>query len=257
MMKTFTTLICGLLISLMSSNLFAADDFPLRAKFPNVKPVLTEDLGKDFDKYIIIDVRSTMEYDVAHVNGAKHVSLSNASFTQDLEKVRGKNDPTPMAFYCNGHTCSKSYKAYEKAAEAGFTNIFAFDAGIFDWIMAHPEKATLMGKTPAPAEKIIPKSELIKKMLNYADFKAKAAEANSMVIDIREPFQRTEIPEIPNLRNIPLDRLIGLVKQKQFANNNLLILDAVGKQVDWLQYHLEDNGYTNYNFLEKGVAGIK
>ena len=38
-------------------------------------------------------------------------------------------------------------------------------------------------------------------------------------------------------------------------DKQLLIFDAVGKQVRWLQYHLEANGYNNYSFMEKGVLG--
>ena len=257
MRRIFFPLICSVLFLVMSSNLMASDDFPLRAKYPDVKPVSTEDMAKDFEKYLVIDVRSTMEFDVAHINGSKHVTLSKASFVKDLEKVRGKGDSQPMAFYCNGHTCAKSYKAYVKASEAGFTNIFAYDAGIFDWIMANPDKANLMGQTPASQDKIIPKSELKKKMLGIADFTAKAGEGNAMVVDIREPFQRKTIPEIPKLRNIPVDRLLGLLKKKQFSDKSLMILDAVGKQVRWLQYHLEENGYSNYYFLEKGVKGLE
>jgi hypothetical protein len=31
-------------------------------------------------------------------------------------------------------------------------------------------------------------------------------------------------------------------------------MDAVGKQVEWIQYYLESEGYTNYYFLDKGVV---
>jgi len=233
----------------------AADDFPLRVKFPDMKTISTEELTKGYDSTIIVDVRSSVEFDVARINSAKHVPISKASFVADLEKVRGKTDAAPMAFYCNGHKCPKSYEAYGKAAEAGFTNIFVYDGGIFDWITANADKATLMGKTPAPADKIIPESELKKRMIPLDEFKTKAANANAMVIDIREPVQRKVIPDIPNLRNIPLDQLLGQLQKKQFADKQLLVLDAVGKQVEWLQYHLEENGYTNYNFLANGVDG--
>lgn len=233
----------------------AEDDFPLRAKYPDAKPISTEELTKGYDSAVIVDVRSTVEFEVARINSAKHVPITKASFAADLEKVRGKAEAAPMSFYCNGHKCAKSYEAYAKAAEAGFTNIFVYDGGIFDWMKANPDKATLMGKTPAPADKIIPESELKKRMIPLDEFKTKAAEANAMAIDIREPMQRKVIPDVKNLRNIPLDQLIGQLQKKQFADKHLLILDAVGKQVEWLQYHLEENGYSNYNFLTKGVDG--
>jgi len=74
-----------------------------------------------------------------------------------------------------------------------------------------------------------------------------------MVIDAREPFQRKEIPQLPGtLRNVPTDRLVELIKKGEFKENQLLIMDAVGKQVEWIQYYLESEGYTNYYFLDKG-----
>jgi rhodanese-related sulfurtransferase len=233
----------------------AADDFPLRAKYPDMKTISTEELTKGYADTVIVDVRSTVEFDVARINSAKHVPISKASFAADLEKVRGKADAAPMAFYCNGHKCAKSYDAYGKAAAAGFSNIFVYDDGIFNWLKANPDKSTLMGETPAPADKIIPEGELKKRMIPLAEFKVKAAEAKAMVIDVREPMQRKVIPDVPSLRNIPLDQLIGQVQKKQFADKHLLVLDAVGKQVEWLQYHLEANGYTDYYFLANGVDG--
>ncbi len=244
-------------LALFVGSAYASDDFPLRAKYPAVTYITTADLAAQFNDILVVDVRSAAEFGVAHVNGAKHVALAKGSFTKDLEALRGKTDSKLMAFYCNGHTCSKSYKAYVKAAKSGFENIVSYDAGIFDWINAQPEKATLMGATPAPSEKIIPKSELKKYMIDFAEMKELAGAAGAMVIDIREPFQRQTVPDIPKMRNIPFDRLIGMVKQKKFQDKNLLIVDAVGKQVRWLQYHLVENGYSNYKFLSKGVAGIK
>lgn len=258
-MKRLVTISLALLLpfTFLAEAVLADDDFPLREKYSAVKYITTEDLAAQYEATIIVDVRSTMEFDVAHVAKAVHVSVSKATFAIDLEKVRTKNGATPIAFYCNGHTCAKSYKATKKAQEAGFANVYAYDAGIFDWIMAQPALATLMGKTPAAQENIIPKSELKKRMIPYTEFEAKAGEENSMVIDVRDPFQRQMIPKLPLLRNIPMDRLTQLLSKKEFSNKQLLILDAVGKQVRWLQYYLEENGYSSYYFLEGGVRSIK
>lgn len=253
----FVTAAAFLLLFQLSGTVYAEEGYPLREKYPDVKVVSTEQLAAEYDKTIVIDVRSQMEYDVAHINSAKLVPISLATFAGDLEAIRAKDGATVMAFYCNGHTCAKSYKAVQKAVEAGFSNVVAYDSGIFDWIIAQPDKATLMGKTPASKEKIIPKAELEKKMLNYAEFTAKAGEADTMVVDIRDPFQRKENLDIPKIRNIPLDRLIDLLTKKQFQDQQILFFDAVGKQVEWLQYYLMEHGYSNYYFLEDGVTAKK
>ena len=219
-MKTVTKslLLAITAVALFVVNATANDDFPLRAKYPTVKYITTEELATKFTDVIVVDVRSTEEFDVVHVNGAKHVAIAKASFERDLEGVRSKTGNKLMAFYCNGHTCAKSYKAYQKAFNAGFINITAYDAGIFDWIMAHPDKATLMGNTPAPKDKIIPKSKLNEHMVSFTDFKSMTSESNAMAIDIRDPFQRNIVPDIAKLRNIPMDRMIPLLKRTQFKN---------------------------------------
>jgi len=260
MKNRFTAVTLSILFSLVASGAIAAD-FPLRAKYPGVTPISTAELNAGYESTLIVDVRSTIEYDVIHINKAVHIPVSSASFLAELEKLRPKQDPTPIAFYCNGTTCAKSYKAAAQALDAGFGNIVCFDAGIPEWVESYPEKTTLMDQTPAPKAKLIAKSSLKAHMIDYATFKARAAQPGSMVIDVREPFQRAKSPELPQnrllslsgVREIPLDRLVPLLKQKKFRDQQLLITDAVGKQVRWLQYYLEDNGYTNYAFLEKGV----
>jgi len=59
----------------ITSLAFGADDFPLRPKYPDVKVMSTEALNADYDNTIIVDVRSTMEFDVAHVAKAVHVPV--------------------------------------------------------------------------------------------------------------------------------------------------------------------------------------
>ena len=54
------------LISLLVTSSFSfAEDFPLRAKYPNVKYITTEQLAAQYGKTIIIDVRSKFEFEVA------------------------------------------------------------------------------------------------------------------------------------------------------------------------------------------------
>ena len=230
-----------------------ASEFPLRAAYPEVPFISMADLAAEYEDSIIVDVRSEFEYDVVHIVKAVHIPFAKASFIQDLGKLRAKNAAQKLVFYCNGTTCPKSYDAVQKAMDNGFRGCYVFDAGIFEWINSYPEKGVLMGKTPVPSEKVITAEKFEEKMIPiFDDFLLKALEKNSMVIDIRDPIQRESIPDVPLLRNIPLDRLLPLLKQGEFKDKQLLIIDHVGKQIRWLQYYLEDNGYENYFFLEKG-----
>jgi rhodanese-related sulfurtransferase len=261
MNKTFFRFALAFSVTLSFLSTAFAAEFPLREKYPDVQPIALEDLNASYDSTIIVDVRSKEEFDVVHIKKAKHVQVTKGSFLADLEKIRAKNDAANIAFYCNGHTCAKSYKAAEKANSAGFQNIYCFDAGIFEWASSYPEKSALLGNSPVDPAKLISKDALNAKKVDWPEFAAKAGESNAMIIDIRDPFQRAKDASLDQnknvslkgVRNIPLDRLTKLLSKGEFKNKQLLIFDAVGKQVRWLQYYLEEGGYTNYTFLAKGV----
>lgn len=236
----------------------AGGEYPLRSKFPKVKYMTTEALNNSYRNVIIVDVRSQLEFDVIHINSARHIPVTTASFVDEVKALRARNPSSPIVFYCNGHECAKSYEAAELAISKGISDVAAYDSGIYDWVQIHPEKTTLMGKTPAPPQQLISKEKFKKHTLKFAEFMSKTNDPNVLLIDIREPFQRKEIPLFPNLRNIPTDRLVKLLEgSAEFKGQTLLITDAVGKQVEWLQYYLEKYGYTNYYFLEKGVLSAK
>lgn len=246
---------CLFLVCMLASSAVFADEFPLRKDFPELKPISTEQLAEKYSagEVIVVDVRSQFEYETIHVKDAKNVPLAKRSFAKDLEAVRGKDDVTALVFYCNGITCAKSYRGAKKAQEAGFKNCFVYDAGIFTWTKTHPEWSSLLNQTPADPGKLISKSALKAKTLSFEEFKAKTSSAKSVVIDIRDPLQRKVRLDLAKERNIPLDRFENLLKRGDMKEKDLLIYDAVGKQVRWLMYHLEQNGYTNYAFLSGGV----
>ncbi len=206
------------------------------------------------------------EYDVVHIRGAAHVSIAKSTFEEDLEKAttefEGKD--SAVAFYCNGITCSKSYKAVRKAIDLGYTNAVAYDAGIFNWTKAYPALSTLLGETPADVEKIIPSAELEVHMLDGGAFTKGGQQSDAILIDARDSFQREEQGNPAFARNAkrwpmtPLSKKLKTAAFKQETKGKTLyVFDAVGKQVRWLQYHLKANGYTSYYFLKKGVKGLE
>jgi rhodanese-related sulfurtransferase len=250
-----------LLVLALAVPVQAEEVFPLRAKFPGVAPITTDELVAGYESATIVDVRSKMEFDVIHVSKALYIPVSNADFLKQLEKKADKAGTAPLVFYCNGIHCAKSYEAAEQAETAGFKNVYCYDAGIMEWTKRFPDRATLLGKTPAPAGKLIAKADFEKRQLAFADFKTKAQSQNAVIIDMRDPAQRVKeahLPQskevlLPGMRSIPGDRLVELLNKKEFKGKTLLIFDAVGKQVQWLQYYLEENGYNDYYFLKEGV----
>lgn len=245
----------------------AADQFPLRAKFPDVKTVSVEALNAEYDEFMVVDARSRFEFDTIHVSKAVRIPISSKSF-QNLLARQIPDKSAKIAFYCNGYTCSKSYRAAAAATKAGYHNAYAFDAGIFEWTKAHPERSTLLGDSPADPTQLIPKSDFKAHLIDFEGFKKKAAEKGAMVIDVRDAAQRrnsdgtkNELPDMPTLSKrdnlkLNMDLLKRKLNERKFRGKHLLIFDATGKQVKWLQYSLEKNGYSNYHFLKGGIYSV-
>ena len=75
------TLVFTALLFLAGSALGA--EFPLREKYPNVKPITLEDLNANYDSTIIIDVRAKDEFDVIHIKKAEHIPVTKATFSRN------------------------------------------------------------------------------------------------------------------------------------------------------------------------------
>lgn len=229
--------------------------YPHREAFADVNVISTDDLRKQYDQVLVVDVRSKFEYDVVHIANAVNVPLSHEGFLAEIEKVRAKDDPRALVFYCNGHSCTKSYEAVQKAVGAGFGNVYAYDSGVFDWIREQSERTTLLGVTPASVRKIISEDYFQGRLINFDAFKRKSLAENAVVIDVRDAAQQTASLPLPNI-HVPLDVFATKLEQGEFQGKQLLIFDAVGREVRWLQYILEDKGHEDYFFLRDGIAAL-
>ena len=226
-------------ISFCISNVFSANQFPLREKYPDVKIITIDKLYNNFNDYIIIDVRSKYEFTTLHIKSARNIPLAKSYFVNALKNVR-KISKKPLVFYCNGTTCAKSYKATQKAMQNGINNVYSYDFGIPGWSEKHPDKTTLLGKTPANPSKMINKAEFNAHLLPQKEFFAKV-DKGGVAIDVRDKFQKTQaFPLDKKALKIPLNKpskIFILGKQ----GKTLLIYDAVGKQLRWLQNHLKND----------------
>ena len=235
----------------------ANDEFPLRVQYPNVKTIGVAELSAKRHEVIVFDVRSAYEYDTLHIKEARHLPINGKAFTQTLQKLRATSEKA-FIFYCNGHTCKKSYKAAKKAQFGRVGNVYAFDAGIFDWTRAYPSEAVLLGESPVDPGKLISKAKLTAHMLEPGAFALRVGDT-AITLDIRDRLQRGGITLFPTRqRFVPLDnkKLERFVNKAKSQNKTLLIYDAVGKQVQWLQYYLESTGIKDYYFMRGGVKAF-
>lgn len=118
------------------------DDFPLRKKYPQLEPITTSELAKARadQEALIIDVRTKGEFDVMHIKGALNVPHILTDENQAALKSTAEKPHRYLVFYCNGVTCTKSYKAAELATLLRLTGVRNYDAGIFEWGQTYPEE---------------------------------------------------------------------------------------------------------------------
>ncbi|NOX91461.1 MAG: sulfurtransferase [Gammaproteobacteria bacterium] len=245
---------------LLGSVAFANDEFPGRVKYKTIPYIELEDLYRKINDVVVVDARSKLEFETLRIRTAVNIPVAGENFEAKVAELRATTNKA-IVFYCNGHTCMKSYIATKRALDANISDVLAFDAGIFDWTKAHPDQATLLGSSPVNLAHLIPKSTFKKRLLSPNDFSDRATidRQKYMIIDVRDKFQRAGVGFYPGIeRWASLDqqkKLDRYVKKALRQNRTLLIYDEVGKQVRWLQYALEKAGAKKYYFMKKGAKG--
>lgn len=235
-----------------------SEGFPGRKEFPKIPILELSELNKLLGEVIVVDARSGLEFETLRVKDAINIPVASKTFEEQVLKLREKTSK-PIVFYCNGRRCFKSYIATKKSLEVGVSDVYAFDAGIFEWATAQPNKAVLLGKSPVNVKSLIAKANFKKKLLNPDKFSEKIADlgSSSMVLDVRDKFQRAGVGFYPGKeRWCSLDqkeKLKKYLEKAKSSNKTLFIYDEVGKQVRWLQYTLEELGLKNYYFMDKGA----
>jgi len=226
--------------------------FPLRDNYKEVATISHKALATNKDKFLVVDVRSSYEFSILHINDAINIPISNLGFIPTLKKLR-KNDKRNIVFYCNGITCEKSYLANLTAQKFGIKNVYTFDLGVLEWAKLYPEKSAFFNTAPLKIEQLISPEEFQRHMLSPQSFVDKIND-ESLVIDIRDPFQRDIVILSKHAVSMPLQKFHhNIPRLKKATQSSILIFDAVGTQVYWLQYLLEKHGIKDYYFMQGGV----
>ncbi len=103
-MKTNIVSIFFVLVALVIASSHArATDFPGRqeSKYKDLKTLDIEELYNDFLEHraLIVDVRSTLEFETIHIKDAQHLSISDGSFVDKLKTLSTKEQGKKIAFY--------------------------------------------------------------------------------------------------------------------------------------------------------------
>ena len=233
-----------------------ADAFPGRKLYEAVPYIEMADFNKNLKKVVVVDVRSAYEYQTLHIKGAVNITLASKSFVKKMKELRKSTDK-PIVVYCNGKTCMKSYKAARKCQIEKIEGVTAFDSGVLDWAKKYPSKTLLLGETLKSADQLISKKEFTKHLITPDQFGERVASTNAIILDVRDVFQREGISIFigreyaVNLDNTK--RLNRFIAKAKIEGKDLLIYDASGKQVRWLQYYLKNKGVATYYFMKGGI----
>jgi rhodanese-related sulfurtransferase len=247
-------------LAVAATSIVVADQaYPLRAKYPNLTPISTADLAQRIGSSVVIDVRSAFEFGVMHIDGAVHVDLTDQAFIEKLTKALGGDRSKSLVTYCNGTTCEKSYEAAAAAQKAGFTSVRVYDAGILEWARMARGRTLLFGK-PVQPEEVISESRYQSHLAEPAAFEKGAGEPGSLLIDVRDALQRKNTADFARRAEwLTVDNFVRQLATPAFRarveGKTIYVFDNVGKQVRWLQYALEANGFSRYVFLKDGMAG--
>jgi rhodanese-related sulfurtransferase len=134
-------LVVGLLVAVCAALGFRSVDWfllktSLRHKFPRVEWISTNELAdwlanKKRPAPVLLDVRTTDEWDVSHLAGARRVD-PNASAESAAARLPKE---TPIVTYCAvGY---RSGELAERLRTAGFTNVRNLEGSIFQWANEH------------------------------------------------------------------------------------------------------------------------
>ena len=234
----------------------AASEYPHRYSFPDVSIITTQDLSAQRDRVEVVDVRSNFEYNTLHIENARNIPVTDKDFEARVAKLAGETDK-PLVFYCNGKTCRKSYEAARLAQRTKLVKCQAYDAGIFDWAKANPERTVLLGKSPIRLDDLIDEGRFQARLISAQEFEAKIG-PTAVILDVRDKIQRDVLLfpfQEERVTLDQLDRLDAVIRDAKAKHKTLLIYDKVGHQVQWLQYHLEAKGVKDYYFLKGGEEG--
>jgi rhodanese-related sulfurtransferase len=244
----------------MSPSSYAVDnpnEFPGRELYPLVPIIELDKLFEVFSDVTVVDVRSQYEFETLRIKGAVNIPLSSPTFVEQMGALRSK-DNRPIVVYCNGKTCMKSYKAALKCSVNKIDDVQAYDAGIMDWARTYPQHAVLLGRSPVDTKKLISQEEFKKHLLSPDQYGEQVASSSAIVLDVRDRFQREGLSLfVGRERRAYLDDTKSLdryIEKAKRENKPLLVHDAAGKQVRWLQYYLYDKGLRDFYFMEGGTS---
>jgi rhodanese-related sulfurtransferase len=229
---------------------------PFRAFYPDVATISTTELHERLFTLTLIDIRSRFEFEVVHIARSINLPLEDGRFAERIDRLKPVQEKITMVLIGNDPDCSRAFEAALLARAHGLANILVYDAGVYSWLHAYPDRTRLMGRSPARLEEVLPLISHQSRLVSFERFKRLAGEPGTVVIDIRNIYQRRRVPAGLEVRSISMEALLAAVGNRIWANRSLLIYDEDGSRTRWLQLFLRAGGFFDYAFLDGGMNAL-
>lgn len=80
----------------------------------------------------VINVLGRDAFQKKHIPGSENVPLDEEQFTRKVLSLAGGKEK-PVVVYCTGKSCNASPRAGRRLEEAGFTQVYDYEAGVMAW----------------------------------------------------------------------------------------------------------------------------
>ncbi|MEI7603799.1 MAG: rhodanese-like domain-containing protein [bacterium] len=84
--------------------------------------------GIERNNGIVLDVRTSFEFEFGHIKSAKNIDIYLPSFLSKIEKLDKEKH-----YYVNCQSGSRSSEALRVMQELGFKNVYGLQGGISSW----------------------------------------------------------------------------------------------------------------------------
>ena len=195
--------------------------------------------GKGRHAVTLVDVRSWVEYQDAHLPGA--IEIPPDAIAERLrEKIKDKR--RELVFYCGGGHCPYAVEAANAASDLGYTKLWVYQDGLAAWQEAkNPVEAS------APLPVFSPEFVSAQQVLPVVEKKAKG----TLIVDVRTRKEFAQ-SHLKNSINIPLDELED--KENRLAGKKVVFVCHAGGQSVVAARLLRKTGRKDMCVLRGGLA---
>jgi rhodanese-related sulfurtransferase len=189
----------------------------------------------DSTDILVVFPLSPIEFDNLHIPGSVNIPLENLKAGLPADKER------KIAFYCLGRTCTAAPSAAEKAAKAGYRNLFVFRDGLPGWVAAGYPTQTTATLPEADIPTISP-AELKTLLAGKEDF---------VLLDIRSQEKHLRIDD-PRSLYLDLNTMKDHWREVP-GNKKIVMIDYNGKRTQVAGRYLAGKGIKNVRKVSGGM----